>query len=167
MAPEQAAADPHVDHRADIYAVGTLAYEMLAGRTPFTAPTPQAMLAAHITQTPEPLAQYRPAVSPALNGAAHALPGEARRPTAGRRAAELMGQLEAAATPSGGLTPTGTAPTTAISSGTEEAIRKSHPVRVALLFAAASAGVLGRRVPAGPPARACPTGSSAARSCCC
>ena len=63
MAPEQAAADPHVDHRADIYAVGTLAYEMLAGRTPFTAPTPQAMLAAHITQTPEPLARHRPAVS--------------------------------------------------------------------------------------------------------
>jgi serine/threonine-protein kinase len=55
MAPEQAAADPHVDHRADIYAVGALAYEMLTGRTPFVAPTPQALLAAHITRPPSRL----------------------------------------------------------------------------------------------------------------
>jgi len=50
MSPEQAAADPRVDQRADIYAVGAMAYEMLCGRTPFVAPTPQGMLAAHITE---------------------------------------------------------------------------------------------------------------------
>jgi len=36
MAPEQATADPHIDHRADIYAVGVLAYEMISGQAPFT-----------------------------------------------------------------------------------------------------------------------------------
>jgi len=46
MAPEQAAGDPHVDHRADLYALGAMAFEMLAGRPPFTGPNPQALLAA-------------------------------------------------------------------------------------------------------------------------
>jgi tetratricopeptide (TPR) repeat protein len=139
MAPEQAAADPHVDHRADIYAVGTLAYEMLAGRTPFTAPTPQALLAAHITQTPEPVSRHRSAVSPALNAVLMRCL-EKRPADRWQSAAELLGQLEAGATPSGGLTPTGATPV--VSSGTEEAIRKSQPARVALLFGAASAAVL-------------------------
>jgi tetratricopeptide (TPR) repeat protein len=140
MAPEQAAADPHVDHRADIYAVGVMGYEMLAGRTPFTAPSPQAMLAAHITQAPEPVAKVRPAVSPALNAVLMRCL-EKRAADRWQSAAELLSQLEAALTPSGGQAPTAT--TAAISSGTEEAIRRYHPGRVALLFTAASAGVLG------------------------
>src|SRR5690606_10508228 len=55
MAPEQAAADPNLDHRVDIYAVGAMAYELLAGRPPFVGGTPQQVLAAHVTQAPEPL----------------------------------------------------------------------------------------------------------------
>src|SRR5437016_1958495 len=55
MAPEQAAADPHTDHRCDIYAVGALGYEMLTGRPPFTGATPQHVLAAHVTESPEPV----------------------------------------------------------------------------------------------------------------
>jgi tetratricopeptide (TPR) repeat protein len=141
MAPEQAAADPHVDHRADIYAVGALAYEMLTGRTPFVAPTPQALLAAHITQAPEPVTRHRPAVAPNLNGVLMRCL-EKRPADRWQTAGELLVQLEAATTPStGGMTPTGTTPV--VSSGTEEAIRKSQPVRVALLFGAASVGVLG------------------------
>jgi len=140
MAPEQAAADPHVDHRADIYAVGILGYEMLAGRTPFAGASPQAMLAAHITQMPESIAKVRPAVPPAFNAVLMRCL-EKRAADRWQSAGELLSQLEAAVTPSGGLAPT--AATAAISSGTEEAIRRYHPGRVALLFAAAAVGVLG------------------------
>src|SRR3989442_8576789 len=51
MAPEQAAGDPNVDHRADLYAVGALGYELLAGRPPFSGMSPQGMLAAQVTAT--------------------------------------------------------------------------------------------------------------------
>ncbi len=138
MAPEQAAADPHVDHRADIYSVGVLAYEMLAGQPPFTASSPQALLAAQITQTPEPLAIRRPACPPALSGAVMRCL-EKRPADRWQTAAELAPQFDV--TPSGGTAPTGAAP--AISSATEAAIRRTHPGRVALVFVAASAAVLG------------------------
>src|SRR5690242_9849711 len=55
MAPEQAAGDPNVDHRADLYAVGVLGYEMLAGRPPFSGLSPQGLLSAQVTTTPDPL----------------------------------------------------------------------------------------------------------------
>jgi len=62
MAPEQAAADPATDHRADIYAFGILAYEVLAGRPPFAGRTPQKMLAAQMSERPVPIQELRPDV---------------------------------------------------------------------------------------------------------
>ena len=68
MAPEQVAADPKVDYRADIYAVGALAYEMLAGFPPFRGESTQEVLAAQLTDPPVAVATHRPDVPDALAG---------------------------------------------------------------------------------------------------
>jgi serine/threonine-protein kinase len=66
MAPEQLAADPAADHRVDIYAVGLLGWELLAGESPFRAPSPQETMAAQLTRVPEPITKRRSDVPPAL-----------------------------------------------------------------------------------------------------
>jgi TolB-like protein/Flp pilus assembly protein TadD len=66
MAPEQAAADPTTDHRADLYSFGIMAYEMLTGQVPFKSKTPQQLLAAQLTATPEPIPVLRADVPVAL-----------------------------------------------------------------------------------------------------
>ena len=66
MAPEQAAADPKADHRVDLYAIGIVGYEMLLGSPPFFGRTPQATLAAQLTEMPAPLAARRYDVPVAL-----------------------------------------------------------------------------------------------------
>jgi serine/threonine-protein kinase len=60
MAPEQAAGDPHVDARADIYAFGCMAYEVLTGHPPFSGASLQELIAAHLTETPKPVQALRP-----------------------------------------------------------------------------------------------------------
>jgi serine/threonine-protein kinase len=60
MAPEQAAADPTTDQRADIYAWGAVAYELIAGKHPFADKvSPQDLLAAQMSDTPRPLTPNR------------------------------------------------------------------------------------------------------------
>jgi serine/threonine-protein kinase len=110
MAPEQASADPNVDHRADIYALGALAYELLTGQPPFTGTTPQAVLASHVGRAPVPVTDHREAVPPAL---AQLVMRCLEKKAADRwqSAEELVPVLDALATPSGGLTATGMTPT--------------------------------------------------------
>jgi hypothetical protein len=105
MAPEQASGDPQIDHRADIYAVGVVAYEMLAGHTPFAGRTTQAVLAAHVVEAPEPIERLRPTLPPSL--AALVMRCLAKRAAdRPQSAAELLQVLEALRTPSGGIEPT-------------------------------------------------------------
>jgi tetratricopeptide (TPR) repeat protein len=66
MAPEQAAADPSTDHRADIYAFGCVAFELLAGRPPFVEKTPQRLLAAQMGTRPQSVSELRPDTPAAL-----------------------------------------------------------------------------------------------------
>ncbi len=59
MSPEQAVGDPDIDQRADIYAFGCMAYELLAGHPPFSGRTPQRVLAAHVNEEPQNVAEFR------------------------------------------------------------------------------------------------------------
>ena len=69
MSPEQGSADSHLDGRTDIYSLGVVLYEMLAGQPPFTGRTSQAILARHVIDPVLALRTVRPTVPPALEGA--------------------------------------------------------------------------------------------------
>ncbi len=65
MAPEQCD-DGAIDARTDVYALGVMAYELLAGRLPFTGKTVTQLLLAHLQQQPPPLSQFAKAIDPEL-----------------------------------------------------------------------------------------------------
>jgi serine/threonine-protein kinase len=69
MSPEQAVGDKGIDARSDIYSLGTVLYEMLAGETPFAAPTAQATIARRFTESPRPLRLVRETVPEAVAAA--------------------------------------------------------------------------------------------------
>ena len=71
MAPEQAMGTGEIDARVDLYAVGVMLYELLAGRPPFQAPTYIALVTQHLQQPPPPLQQARPDLPTPLVVAVH------------------------------------------------------------------------------------------------
>ncbi|HTS88929.1 MAG TPA: protein kinase [Gemmatimonadales bacterium] len=71
MSPEQATGERGLDARADVYSLGCLLYEMLAGQPPHTGPTVQAVIAAVVTKEPERLSIRRPSVPPYVEAAVH------------------------------------------------------------------------------------------------
>lgn len=95
MAPEQLAGEPHIDGRADVYALGVVGYEMLAGRPLFTAPTMQAVVTAHLTVQPVRLTELRPEVPASVSGAIHRALEKAPEDRF-RTASELRDALDAA-----------------------------------------------------------------------
>jgi serine/threonine-protein kinase len=92
MSPEQALGEREVDGRSDIYSLGIIAYQMLAGEPPFKASNTPAMLVKHVSETPRPLALMKLASSVELNEStwkpaseSHEIhwPGGGERPAAG------------------------------------------------------------------------------------
>jgi serine/threonine protein kinase len=140
MAPEQASADPAMDHRVDVYAFGIMAYEMLAGRPPFTGRTPQALLGAHLVALPEAVTIHRPGLPPGLASLVMQCLEKhpADRP---QTAGILMTALDTLTTPSGGTIPV-PAPTVAVRRQEPEAkprARRLAPVAAVIAGAAAMA----------------------------
>jgi eukaryotic-like serine/threonine-protein kinase len=144
MSPEQASADPGVDHRADIYAFGVLAYELLTGQPPFVGRSPQGLLAAHVTESPEPVTRRRPSIPPSL-GALVMRCLEKRASDRPQRAADLVNALDQITTPSGGSMPTSAVPATSLAV-TDAVSRRSNRARwigiAATVIVVVVAGVL-------------------------
>jgi len=71
MSPEQAMADREVDARSDVYSLGCVAYEMLAGEAPHAGPNAQAILTKVVTEDVPPITGKRRSVPPGIAGAIH------------------------------------------------------------------------------------------------
>jgi serine/threonine-protein kinase len=110
MSPEQAAGEQDLDGRSDLYALGCVLYEMLAGQPPFTGPTVESLVRQHLTAEPPNVTVVRPAVpgwvAAALERSLAKTPADRFNPVA------LFGE---AITPGGGRTPTDTLPVRAAS----------------------------------------------------
>ena len=95
MSPEQAAGERELDGRSDVYSLGVVLYEMLAGEPPFTGPTAQAIIARRFTESPRPIRPIRGTVPQELEdvamGALARLPAD--RPASAGAFAERLGEV--------------------------------------------------------------------------
>jgi CheY-like chemotaxis protein len=97
LAPEVIEGE-EADERTDIYSLGVIAYQMLAGRLPFVGSTSGAILLQHLTKTPQPPSAHNPGLSAAVDEAVlRAL--EKERPARYQTAEEFAAALEAAISP--------------------------------------------------------------------
>lgn len=100
MAPEQISGDPAIDHRADLYSYGCLAYELFAGKPPFVSSSVQGLFAAHLSERPAPITEKNPDTPATLAALVMQCvekdPG--RRPPSAR---EILSALEASYVPPG------------------------------------------------------------------
>jgi serine/threonine-protein kinase len=129
MAPEQVAGDPKADHRADLYAWGCLAYELLSGEPPFVRFSPQQVLAAHLSEAPTPLVDRRADCPPALARLVmRCLAKDANNRPA--TADEVLRELDVVSTPAGSPSP-------------NVSDRAERPLRRRIVLAISAAAVIG------------------------
>ena len=67
MSPEQAAGEPRIDGRSDLYSLGCVLYELLTGAPPFVASTQMAIIGKHMTEAPRPPSERGVALSPEID----------------------------------------------------------------------------------------------------
>jgi serine/threonine-protein kinase len=140
MAPEQASADPGMDHRVDVYAFGVTAYEMLTGQPPFWGRSPQAILGAHVVAVPEPVSARRPGIPPLL-GMLVMKCLEKRPADRPQTAGDIIATLDMMTTPSGGTMPVAAHQATVVVRGgagtrAAAAIHRFGPIAAVLALAA-------------------------------
>jgi TolB-like protein/tetratricopeptide (TPR) repeat protein len=142
MSPEQASGDRTLDARSDVYSLGSVLYEMLAGEPPFTAPTMQAMIVKRLTEPPPSVRAVRgtvpEAVDQAIRKALAPLPadrfasaaelGRALAPVAAAPASTPTVPTAAATVPTAAPAPSGPSSTAPI-----PAARRRFPVTAAAL----------------------------------
>jgi serine/threonine-protein kinase len=151
MSPEQAMGEREIGPRSDVYALGAMTYEMLAGEPPFTGPTSQAIVAKVLTEQTPPLRPKRPTVSPAVEAAIltalQKLPAD--RWDSAREFAEALGggapRIQAAATVP--------IPAAAVRSAQRRSVAVWAGWIAALLAAAVATWALVRPQPELPPSR--------------